>query len=295
MRQATPNARIDPMENPNHSPDDDSIEEGFISHLVELRRRLIRVVALVGLLFVGFAFYGRELYALVAHPLLAVLLPQSGKMIVTDVAGSFLVPTKVALMAAFLVSLPYVLYQVWAFVAPGLYAHEKRFALPLLVASVLLFFAGMAFAYFQVFPAVFFFMSKLTPEGVAWMTDIDKYLSFVLTSVTAFGLAFEVPVVVVLLVKAGLASLAQLRAIRPYVIVAAFVVGAVLTPPDILSQFMLAIPICLLYEAGLLVARFVRPPDQADSSLMSDAELDAALQASGLAGKGSARTDAPPD
>ncbi|MDR1350376.1 MAG: twin-arginine translocase subunit TatC [Zoogloeaceae bacterium] len=279
------------MENPN-PPHDNRGEEGFLSHLVELRNRLIRVVALVGLLFIGFAFYGRELYALVAQPLLAVLQPQGGEMIVTDIAGSFLVPTKVALMAAFLVSLPYVLYQAWAFVAPGLYAHEKRFALPLLVMSVLLFFAGMAFAYFQVFPTVFFFMSKLTPEGVAWMADIDKYLSFVLTVVMAFGLAFEVPVVVVLLVKAGLVSLKQLREIRPYIIVAAFVVGAIFTPPDIISQFMLAIPICLLYEAGLLAARFIRPPAQTDADLMSDAELDAALRASGIRGQDSEK--APP-
>ncbi|MDR2364313.1 MAG: twin-arginine translocase subunit TatC [Zoogloeaceae bacterium] len=276
------------MENPNDSRDG-NIEESFISHLVELRSRLIRVVALVGLLFIGFAFYGRELYALTARPLLAVLRPLGGEMIVTDVAGNFLVPTKVALMAAFLVSLPYVLYQLWAFVAPGLYAHEKRFALPLLVVSVLLFFAGMAFAYFQVFPTVFFFMSKLTPEGVAWMTDVDKYLSFVLTVVMAFGLAFEVPVAVVLLVKAGLASLEKLRAIRAYVIVAAFVVGAVFTPPDIISQFMLAIPVCLLYEAGLLAARFIRPPEPADAGLMSEAELDAALQASGIKSEEPAR------
>jgi sec-independent protein translocase protein TatC len=270
------------MENPDESPDN-GVEEGFLSHLVELRNRLIRILVLMGLLFFGFAFYARELYALVAQPLLAVLLPQDGKMIVTDVAGNFLVPMKVALMAAFLVSLPYVLYQLWAFIAPGLYAHEKRFALPLLVVSVLLFFAGMAFAYFQVFPSVFFIMSKLTPEGVAWMADIDKYLSFVLTVVMAFGLAFEVPVVVVLLVKAGLVRLEQLREIRPYIIVAAFVVGAIFTPPDIISQFMLAIPICLLYEAGLLAARFIRTSDEEkDASLMSDTELDAALQASGI-------------
>jgi sec-independent protein translocase protein TatC len=270
------------MENPDESHDN-SVEEGFISHLVELRNRLIRILALMGLLFLGFAFYARELYALVAQPLLVVLRPQGGEMIVTDVAGNFLVPMKVALMAAFLVSLPYVLYQLWAFIAPGLYTHEKRFALPLLVASVLLFFAGMSLAYFQVFPGVFFLMSRLTPEGVAWMADIDKYLSFVLTVVMAFGLAFEVPVAVVLLVKAGLARLEQLREIRPYIIVAAFVVGAIFTPPDIISQFMLAIPICLLYEAGLLAARFIRPPGEGeDAGLMSDAELDAALQASGI-------------
>ncbi|MDR0736872.1 MAG: twin-arginine translocase subunit TatC [Zoogloeaceae bacterium] len=278
------------MENPD-APRDNSVEEGFISHLAELRSRLIRSIALVGLLFLGLAFYAKELYSLVAQPLLAVLQPQGGKMIITDVAGNFLVPMKVAFMAAFLVGLPYVLYQLWAFIAPGLYAHEKRFALPLLAMSVLLFFTGMAIAYFQVFPVVFFFMSKLTPEGAAWMTDIDKYLSFVLTVVMAFGLAFEVPVAVVLLVKAGLVGIQQLREIRPYVIVAAFVAGAIFTPPDIISQFMLAIPICLLYEAGLLVARFIRPPDQA-VGLMSDAEVDAALQASGIRERDSAT--APP-
>ncbi|MDR0672162.1 MAG: twin-arginine translocase subunit TatC [Zoogloeaceae bacterium] len=270
------------MENPEKNPPENGVEEGFISHLVELRSRLIRSIVLVALLFVGFAFYARELYALAAQPLLTVLQPLGGKMIVTDVAGNFLVPMQVAFMAAFLVGLPYVLYQLWSFVAPGLYAHEKRFALPLLVMSVLLFLAGMAVAYFLVFPAVFFVMSRLTPEGAAWMTDIGKYVSFVLVIVTAFGLAFEVPVAVILLVKAGLVGIGQLREVRPYVIVAAFVVGAIFTPPDIISQSMLAIPICLLYEAGLWVARFIRPSGEANADLMSDAELDAALHASGI-------------
>jgi sec-independent protein translocase protein TatC len=163
----------------------------------------------------------------------------------------------VALMVAFLIALPYVLYQIWAFVAPGLYAHEKRLALPLVAASVFLFFVGMAFAYFLVFPTVFGFMATVAPEGVAWMTDIEKYLSFVLTTFIAFGVTFEVPVVVLVLVQAGVVDLAKLREWRPYVIVGAFVVAAVLTPPDVISQLMMAIPLCLLFELGLLLARFV--------------------------------------
>ena len=178
-------------------------------------------------------------------------------MIATDVVGVFLVPMKVALMVAFLIALPYVLYQVWAFVAPGLYAHEMKLALPLVASSVILFFIGMAFAYFLVFPMVFGFMSKVAPEGVAWMTDIEKYLSFVMTSFIAFGVTFEVPVIVVVLVRMGIVELTTLRSWRPYVIVGAFVVGAIFTPPDVISQLMLAIPLCLLYELGMLLARFV--------------------------------------
>jgi sec-independent protein translocase protein TatC len=189
-----------------------------------------------------------------AQPLLATL-PQGGQMIATDVVGVFLVPMKVALMVAFLIALPYVLYQVWAFVAPGLYAHEKRLALPLVAASVLLFFIGMAFAYFLVFPTVFGFMATVAPAGVAWMTDIEKYLSFVLTTFIAFGVTFEVPVVVLVLVYAGIVDLARLREWRPYVIVGAFVVAAVFTPPDVISQLMMAIPLCLLFELGLFLAR----------------------------------------
>jgi sec-independent protein translocase protein TatC len=234
----------------------DQPEDSFLSHLVELRDRLIRSLVGVGLVFICLFPWAKELYALLAQPLLATL-PQGGQMIATDVVGVFLVPMKVALMVAFLIALPYVLYQVWAFVAPGLYAHEKRLALPLVAASVLLFFVGMAFAYFLVFPTVFGFMSKIAPEGVAWMTDIEKYLSFVMTSFIAFGVTFEVPVVVVVLVYVGVVDLAKLREWRPYVIVGAFVVGAIFTPPDVISQLMMAIPLCLLFEMGLFLARFV--------------------------------------
>ena len=181
-------------------------------------------------------------------------------MIATDVTGTFLVPLKVTLMAAFLIALPYVLWQAWAFVAPGLYQHEKRLAAPVIVSSVIFFMIGMAFAYFFVFPVMFSFFANYTPAGVQMMTDIDKYLSFVLAMFLAFGLTFEVPVVVIVLVRLRVVSLEKLRSIRSYVIVGAFVVGAVFTPPDVLSQLMLAVPLWLLFELGLLMARFVTVP-----------------------------------
>jgi sec-independent protein translocase protein TatC len=234
-------------------------QESFLSHLVELRDRLIRVLIALLIVFVPMAFFARELYTLLAAPLLHVL-PAGGTMIATDVVGVFLVPMKVALTVSFLVILPYVLYQIWAFVAPGLYAHEKRFAVPLLIASVVLFFIGMAFAYFAFFPMVFGFMAKFAPVGVAWMTDIEKYFSFVLTMFLAFGATFEVPVVVIVLVKTGLVSVEKLREWRPYVIVGAFVIGAVFTPPDVISQFMMAVPLWLLYEVGIFLANFISRP-----------------------------------
>jgi len=230
-------------------------DESFLSHLFELRDRLIRILLSVGIVFICLFPWAKDLYALLALPMLKVL-PSGGQMIATDVVGVFLVPMKVTLMLAFLIALPYILYQIWAFVAPGLYDHEKKLALPLVTASVALFFVGMAFAYFLVFPTVFGFMARIAPEGVAWMTDIEKYLSFVMTTFVAFGVTFEVPVVVVVLVRIGIVELATLRQWRPYVIVGAFIVGAIFTPPDVISQLMLAIPLCLLFELGLLVARF---------------------------------------
>jgi sec-independent protein translocase protein TatC len=231
-------------------------QESFFSHLVELRDRLIRILIALAVAFVPLAFFARELYSILAAPLLATL-PAGGTMIATDVVGVFMVPMKVALTVAFLVMLPYILYQIWAFVAPGLYSHEKHLALPLLAASVLLFFIGMAFAYFAFFPMVFGFMSKFAPAGVTWMTDIEKYFSFVLTMFLAFGATFEVPVVVIVLVRVGVVSVATLREWRPYVIVGAFVVGAIFTPPDIISQFMMAVPLWLLYELGMVLASFI--------------------------------------
>jgi len=234
----------------------DAPQETFISHLIELRSRLLRaIVAVVVVLLVLFPF-AKDIYALLAKPLLRVL-PQGATMIATDVTGTFLVPLKVTLMAAFLIALPYVLYQAWAFVAPGLYQHEKRLAVPVMVSSVAFFMLGMAFAYFFVFPIAFGFFARYAPVGVQMMTDIDKYLSFVLTMFIAFGLTFETPVVVIVLVRMRIVSLEKLRAARPYVIVGAFVVGAVFTPPDVISQLLLAVPLWLLFELGLLLARFV--------------------------------------
>jgi sec-independent protein translocase protein TatC len=253
-----------------------STQDTFISHLVELRDRLLRAILAVLIVFLCLFPWARDLYAVLAQPLLAAL-PVGGQMIATDVVGVFLVPVKVALLVAFLIALPYVLYQVWGFVAPGLYSHEKRLVLPLVVASWLLFLVGMSFAYFLVFPMVFKFMASIAPQGVAWMTDIDKYLSFVLTTFVAFGITFEVPVVVIVLVRAGVITIEKLKEFRPYVIVGAFVVGAVFTPPDVISQVMLAVPLCLLYEAGLILARFGgRAPVRSDAG--EEGELDKNLE-----------------
>ena len=243
----------------------DQPEQPFLSHLIELRDRLIRALLSILVVFLCLFPWAKDLYALLAQPLLATL-PAGGQMIATDVVGVFLVPMKVVLMVAFLIALPYVLYQAWAFIAPGLYAHEKRLALPLVASSVCLFFVGMAFAYFLVFPTVFGFMSSVAPEGVAWMTDIEKYLSFVMTTFVAFGVAFEVPVIVVVLVMVGLVDLSTLKEWRSYVIVGAFIVAAIFTPPDVVSQLMLAIPLCLLYELGMFMARFVRKRENAEQS-----------------------------
>ena len=230
-----------------------STSENLISHLLELRKRLLNSAIALLVVFICLFPWASKLYSLLARPLLAKL-PKGGQMIATDVTTPFFVPLKVAMMTAFLIALPYILYQLWRFVAPGLYMNEKRWIVPLLVSSVLLFFCGMAFAYFAVFPMVFGFITAAAPQGVAVMTDIDKYLSFVLNMFVAFGLAFQVPIAVVLLVKTGMVTTAKLREARPYVIVGAFVVGAIFTPPDVVSQCMLATPLWLLYEAGIVVA-----------------------------------------
>lgn len=236
-----------------------SASENFIAHLIELRNRLLNSIVAVLLVFICLFPWARDLYSLLARPLLSKL-PKGGQMIATDVTTPFFVPLKVALMAAFLIALPYILYQLWRFVAPGLYAHERRWVFPLVAASLLLFFSGMAFAYFAVFPVVFGFITSSAPEGVAVMTDIDKYLSFVMSMFVAFGITFQVPIAVVLLVKTKLVTTAKLREIRPYVIVGAFVIGAIFTPPDVVSQFMLAVPLWLLYEAGIVVAGWMVSP-----------------------------------
>ena len=241
-------------------------QESFMSHLIELRMRLVRsIIAVVVVVVVLFPF-AKDIYALLAQPLLRVL-PAGSTMIATDVTGTFLVPLKVTLMAAFLIALPFVLWLAWAFVAPGMYQHEKRLVVPVLVSSCLFFALGMAFAYFFVFPVAFGFFAGYTPAGVQMMTDIDKYLSFVMTMFIAFGLTFETPVVVVVLVRMRVVSLDKLKSIRPYVIVGAFVIGAIFTPPDVISQCLLALPLWLLYELGLQLARFVAVPEADAESL----------------------------
>ncbi|MFP5440854.1 MAG: twin-arginine translocase subunit TatC [Gammaproteobacteria bacterium] len=231
-------------------------EQTLIEHLLELRDRLLRTVIVVLLLFLGLLPFANDIYHALAKPLLDVM-PAGTSMIATGVASSFIAPMKLTAWLALFIAVPYVLWQVWAFVAPGLYRHEKRFAAPVLVSSVLLFYGGMAFAYFVVFPLVFAFFTATAPEGVAVMTDIEQYLSFVLTLFLAFGIAFETPVVVVLLVAMNMVSTQAMVAARPYIIVAAFVIGMLLTPPDILSQFLMAIPMWMLFEVGLLVGRLI--------------------------------------
>lgn len=237
--------------------------DSFISHLIELRSRLLRIVVVFLAVLIGLLPFANKIYTLLAHPLLAKL-PADGQMIATAVTTPFFVPMKVAMLAAFIISLPHTLYQAWAFIAPGLYLHERRFMAPIVITSTLLFFAGMAFAYFLVFPVVFGFITRTAPEGVAVMTDIGNYLDFVITLFIAFGMAFEVPIAVVLLVRFGLADIKTLKEIRSYIIVGAFVLGAIFTPPDVISQIMLAVPLWLLYEAGILAAGFVKAETPAD-------------------------------
>ncbi len=246
-------------------------QETFVSHLVELRQRLVKAVLAVLVVFIVlFTWPGASfIYDLLAQPMLATL-PEGTRMIATGVITPFMVPVKVTLLAAFVLALPFVLYQIWAFVAPGLYMHEKKFALPLIFTSTLLFLVGMAFCYFIVFNTVFQFISSFAPQSITPAPDIEAYLNFVMMMFLAFGLTFEVPVAVVLLVVTGVVSVATLRKARGYVVVGAFVVAAIFTPPDVISQFMLAVPLCLLYEVGLIIGRFVeRKADKAEE--VSDA------------------------
>ncbi|MFM0044680.1 twin-arginine translocase subunit TatC [Paraburkholderia sediminicola] len=236
---------------------DEGTEETFISHLVELRDRIIRAGLAVIVVFVGLVYWAPDIFRLLARPLMQNL-PKDGKMIVTDVTGSFFVPMKVTMMVAFVIALPIVLYQIWAFVAPGLYQHEKKLVGPLVGSSYTLFLCGMAFAYFVVFPTIFRVMAHYNaPLGAEMNTDIDNYLSFVLTMFLAFGVTFEVPIVVVLLVRMNVLTIKKLKEIRPYVIVAAFVISAVVTPPDVFSQLILAVPLIVLYEVGIIAARLI--------------------------------------
>ena len=242
--------------------------ENFISHLIELRDRLLRTLigfALVLLMLLPFA---NKIYSLLAAPLLAQL-PSGGQMIATAVTTPFFVPMKVAMMAAFIISLPHTMYQAWSFVAPGLYAYEKKFMVPMIVASCCLFLMGMAFAYFLVLPVIFGFIISAAPVGVAVMTDIANYLDFVIGLFFAFGLAFQVPIAVILVVYFGWFDVIQLKAMRAYVVVVAFILGAIFTPPDVVSQFMLALPICMLYELGILLAGFIAKAKSSEPDMLA--------------------------
>ena len=244
--------------NPKTDPEDElaGTEQPFVAHLMELRDRLIKALVAVGVVAGVLALYPGPgaLYDLLAAPLIAHL-PAGATMIATSVISPFMVPLKILLMAAFLVALPVVLYQVWAFVAPGLYSHEKRLMLPLVVSSTLLFFTGVAFCYFFVFGQVFSFIQSFAPKSITAAPDIEAYLGFVMTMFLAFGLAFEVPIAVVVLARLGVVSIEQLKSFRGYFIVLAFVIAAIVTPPDVVSQLALAIPMCLLYEVGIWAAQ----------------------------------------
>lgn len=242
-------------------------EESFVSHLVELRDRLIRAIGSVLLVLIILLIYPgqKAIYAFVAAPLMKAL-PAGGSMIATDVIGVFFIPLKVTLLVSFLLALPIVLYQLWAFIAPGLYKHERQLAMPLIISSTVLFFVGMAFAYFVVFPFLFPVLFGHTPEGVTVATDIEKYWSFALTMFLAFGVTFETPVVLAVLVRAGIVTVEQLKQFRSYFIVGAFVIAAIVTPPDVLSQLFLAVPLVILYEAGIWICKLIKPKKDADET-----------------------------
>lgn len=231
-------------------------EQPFISHLIELRDRLLRVIIAVLIVFLALFPFANELYSYLAEPLLSHL-PEGGTMIATEVTSPFLTPFKFTLVLSIFVAIPVVLYQLWAFIAPGLYHNERKLVFPLLFSSTILFYLGMAFAYFLVFPLVFGFLIGVTPDGVVVMTDIAKYLDFVLKMFFAFGIAFEVPIATILLVLSGITTPQSLAAKRPYVVVGAFVVGMLLTPPDIISQVLLAIPMLVLFEVGIILSRII--------------------------------------
>jgi sec-independent protein translocase protein TatC len=243
-----------------------SAGDTFISHLVELRNRVMKASVAIVVVFLCMMPWAGTIYDFLAMPMMSAL-PAGSKMIATGVITPFLIPVKVTLLAAFIVALPVVLYQAWAFIAPGLYAHEKKMVAPLVVSSSILFIVGVAFCYFFVFGVIFKFINEFAPKSITVAPDIESYFGFVMTLFLAFGITFEVPIVVIVLVRMGLITVAKLKEIRPYVIVGAFVIAAVITPPDIMSQLLLAVPLCLLYEIGLLVApmfaQVTRAPEEA--------------------------------
>jgi sec-independent protein translocase protein TatC len=238
-------------------------EQSFLSHLIELRQRLVRAAIAIVIVFAALTPFMKDIFDLMSKPMMAAL-PDGAKLLATGVITPFMVPLKVTLFAAFLIALPYVLWQAWAFVAPGLYRHEKKLAAPLIFSSCMMFFLGMAYCYYVVFGFVFKFIAGFAPTSVSVSPDIEAYFGFVLGMFMAFGLTFEVPIIVVLLVRFGIASTEKLRQLRPYVIVGAFIIAAIFTPPDVVSQLLLAIPLCVLYEIGILLARFVEKPKPAE-------------------------------
>ena len=248
-------------------------DQPLIAHLIELRDRLIRILVVILIFFLGFIAFANDLYAYLANPLQS-LLPEGASMIATQVASPFLAPFKLALYLSVYCGAPMILYQLWGFIAPGLYDNEKKIAGPLLISSIVLFYAGMAFAYFAVFPLVFGFFTTVGPTGVTVMTDIDAYLSFVLKLFLAFGLAFEIPIATMLLIKAGIASPDSLKDKRPYVFIGCFVVGMLVTPPDVISQTLLAVPMWLLFEVGLIGARLLGTPKPKTGDLEEDESVD---------------------
>jgi sec-independent protein translocase protein TatC len=243
-------------------------EQSFMSHLVELRQRVVRAAIAILIVFVALSPFMKQIFDLLSAPMMAAL-PAGSRLLATGVITPFMVPLKVTLFAAFLIALPYVLWQVWAFVAPGLYRHEKKLAAPLIATSVAMFFVGMAYCYFIVFQLVFQFIAGFAPASVSVSPDIEAYFGFVMGMFLAFGLTFEVPIVVVLLARFGIADVDKLRAIRPYVIVGAFILAAIFTPPDVLSQLLLAIPLVVLYELGIVLSRFFAKPKTEEATQTS--------------------------
>lgn len=246
----------------------DTEEQPFLEHLIELRSRILRSLAAVGIIFIPIYYFANDLYEWISAPLVAQL-PEGSSMIATQVATPFLTPFKLAIFAAIFVGVPYLLHQIWAFVSPGLYRHEKKFAIPLLLSSIVLFYAGMAFVFFLVFPLIFAFFTSVAPKGVAIMTDINAYLDFVLKLFLAFGIAFEIPIATMLLAWSGLATADSMARKRPYVIVGCFIVGMLLTPPDVVSQLLLALPTWLLFEFGVMMARLTEKKDDEEQETSS--------------------------
>ena len=267
-------------------------EQPFMAHLIELRDRVLRIVMVVMAIFMVLFFFANDLYHIVAEPLLEQL-PEGSTMIATGVAAPFLTPFKLSLVASIFIAIPFIFYQLWSFVAPGLYNHEKRLALPLLASSIILFYSGILFSFYIVFPLMFAFFTATTPEGVAMMTDISQYLDFILKMFFAFGIAFEVPIVTIVLTLTGATNADKLAEKRPYVIVGSFVVGMLLTPPDIISQTLLAIPVWLLFELGIVFSRIIgkrKAREEAENNTNNDNKVEESNNPSATEEKSSSTT-----